>query len=72
MSRRKKKPPKEPETFYLVYRKILFGHIDKEYLLDDNGKVRKFETRRAILRETRCETEAELNKKGMYIAEERR
>lgn len=70
--RRKKKQPREPETFYLVYRKILFGHVDKEYMLEDSGKVRKFDTRRAILRETGCENEAELNKKGMYIAEERR
>lgn len=72
MSRRKKDLPKEPESFFLVYRKILFGYIDKEYLLDDNGKVRKFDTRRAILLETGCENETELNRKGMYIAEERR
>ncbi len=70
--RKKKKRPKEPEIFYLVYRKIFFGWTDKEYLLNDEGKVRKFETRRAILRETGCANEAELNKQGMYIAEEKR
>ena len=70
MSRRKKKEPEEPKIFYLVYRKVFFGHLDKEYMLDDKGKVRKFDTRRGILRLTGCSTEAELNKAGMYIAEE--
>jgi hypothetical protein len=72
MSRRKKKKQEEPEYFYIVYRKILFGHITAEYLLDDDKKVRKFETRRAVLKLMNCETETELNAKGMYISEEKR
>lgn len=72
MSRRKKKEPPEPKVFYLVYRKVFFGHPDKEYMLDDNGKVRKFNSRRGILRLTGCENETELNKQSMYIAKETR
>ena len=62
-----------PADYYLVYRKVASTKntsSKNEYLLDENGQVRKFGTRRSILRAFGVDTESNLNAFGMYISKE--